>query len=324
MNRPSHLAQIALPDDLELRVNHFLHQNTLHIFNRPEFFMLHSNGRGHYCQLVSSKHSRVLAAIHFTDDGQGILTSPLRGTFGGFSAEEGVGIAVLDSFMDGILTYFCSLGAKRIRIALRPASHDIALFATSFNILLRKGFTIERHELNYVLGVDALPLLDKMEHGNRKRVNKCLRERFQADFCPVHQLPEVYQAISENRARRGYPMSITLKGLQEMAQRFPEQVIAFGVRRGADLVAASVCIRLDRDVLYVFLWGEVAGMETYSPVALLATKIYQYSVDQGITLIDVGTSTENGMPNHGLIRFKRSMGFRECLKLTLSTGPHST
>jgi len=84
------------------------------------------------------------------------------------------------------------------------------------------------------------------------------------------------------------------------------------------MIAASICIAVDKTVFYVFYWGEIDGYQNPSPIPFLAQGLYSYCQKEGFKLMDVGTATVEGNPNHGLIRFKRSLGLGESLKLTFS------
>ena len=62
-------------------------------------------------------------------------------------------------------------------------------------------------------------------------------------------------------------------------------------------------------------WGEDISYIRESPVVILSSGIYDYCSDERISLLDVGTSTMNGFPDPGLLRFKRALGFKESIKL---------
>ena len=109
---------------------------------------------------------------------------------------------------------------------------------------------------------------------------------------------------------------MTYGGIEQMVTTFPDRLVFFGVFAGRDMIASSICIRLSPTVLYVFYWGDLPGWEEYSPVSLLAMTIYDYARRNGYLQLDLGTSTIDGVPNYGLINFKREMGCQESLKLT--------
>jgi hypothetical protein len=114
-------------------------------------------------------------------------------------------------------------------------------------------------------------------------------------------------------------MTMDLPGFLEMTRVFPDRIHCFAVFNPSDLsiVAASICISINPDILYVFYWGDALSNLSYSPITLLASKIYDFARENSYSILDVGTSTINNNPNYGLINFKKNMGFEESIKLTL-------
>jgi lipid II:glycine glycyltransferase (peptidoglycan interpeptide bridge formation enzyme) len=77
-------------------------------------------------------------------------------------------------------------------------------------------------------------------------------------------------------------------------------------------------MRFNRDVVYIFYWCDVAGFSGVSPIVLLAETIYEHARTEGARWMDIGTSTNEGSPNYGLIHFKRNLGCEASLKLAYS------
>jgi hypothetical protein len=309
-----------LDEDHELRIGAFVDHPACHLFNTPRFFRLHAAGKGHYFQLCGRRSGAAVATVHFTEASPGSYRSPARGTFGGFSASEDVTLEVLGRFQRAVEQALASRGARHSQIVLAPASHDLPLFSKSFNVLARSGYAVQSQDLSFDLAVNERPLLERMESGNRKRLNKCLRAGFVAERLAPARYAEAYQVIAANRRRRGFPMTMSYEQVAEMVEGFGERVRVFGVSRSAELIAAAISMAVTDAVLYVAYWGDVDGMQDHSPVVQLAACVYEHCQSSGISLLDAGTSTVAGEPNAGLIRFKRSLGFRESLKLTLAKG----
>jgi hypothetical protein len=262
----------------------------------------------------------VFATLAFYLRGNGAYVSPLKGTFGGISVHQKVEFKVLEGFIQQSVAYLLLKGAKSLSIKLAPSSHGPEVFSVTCNVLLRLGFLVESKELNYDLRVNERSYLERIDYGNVKRIKKCLREGFHAFELETSRFEEASEVIALNRLRRGYPISMTYDQIQEMVLTFPGRIVCFGIASDATkkkLVASSVCILINSKILYVFYWGDIAEMETLSPVAMLASHIYEYMQKNDYEMLDVGTSTINGEPVYGLVNFKRSLGFSESLKLTL-------
>lgn len=256
--------------------------------------------------------------MHFTPTQDGCWRSPARGTFAGYAVAPGLALASLASFHDAVEQRLWALGARHIEILPAPMAHDPAALSNQVYLLHSRGFTVSQCDLNQSLEIDERPLSQRMSYGNRKRLAKCGREGLQCAALGLDALPEVYDTISANRSAKGHAMSMTLAQLQAMAQTFPNNLLLFACRdASAQMVAAAVCLRLDAETLYVFYWGDRPGHATLSPVVALAEAVHARATVLGMKRVDVGTSTMDADANHGLLQFKRGLGFTESLKLRM-------
>lgn len=64
-------------------------------------------------------------------------------------------------------------------------------------------------------------------------------------------------------------------------------------------------------------WGDIDGYSEERPMNLLAENVYEFYQQKGIHVLDIGPSTENGVPNYGLCDFKESIGCQCSSKYTL-------
>ncbi len=314
--------RIALNDRHDLLVDVFAAGPRTHLFNTPTFFHLHAgNGsRDHYFQLADRGGDLALACIHFTEVSPGSWRSPARGTFGSFSQAEAVTPGDLELLLHGVERYLTTLGAEELVMVLPPGGHDAARVADSTRMLLHNGYTILHADINQDLQVDERTLPERMSRGNLKRFRKCEREGWQFVQLPEEHHGQAYQLITDNRRRRGHPLTMTHEGLVTMDRLFPGRVPYFGLVRDGhpdDMAASAICMRIDEHILYVFYWGDAADRQTLSPVVGLAAGIHEYCRHEGIRILDAGISTAQGVPNPGLMRFKHSLGFSESPRATL-------
>jgi hypothetical protein len=311
---------LPFDDQFEIRINWFLPADINHLFNEVAFFRLHTNSCSDiYAQLTRVSDERVFATICFYERGNHEFVSPSRGTFGGLSTDSELSPSRMEAFLVAITDYLCAGGANLLRMKLPPLSHDIAQVSTLCNILSRHGWQATTSDLNFDLRVDASPFTGRLEHGNAKRLRKCIRDDFKSSVLPLDALEPAYAVVSANRARRGHPMTMTFPQVATMRALFPQKMFLFGVSRAGatgSLAAAAICLAVRPEVLYVLYWGDADGMETYSPIVLLASEIYGFCQQHRYALFDAGISTVEGVPNEGLVNFKRRLGFSASLKLT--------
>lgn len=313
---------LQLDDRHDIHFNSFLHAESNHLFNEPDFFELHADSpRDFYAQLTRRSDQAVCATIACYESDNGTFTSPKRGTFGGLGLNRPLDRCTIERFLVAILNHVTHMGGRRLELKCPPISHDLALASVVANALMRHGGTLSGYDLNYDMRVDDRPYLERIEYSNVKRIRKCVRDGFVATELDLSRSQEAYKVISENRKRRGFPMSMTSEQLQMMADRFPGRLHYFATHPDEyrlRMIAAAICLRLTSSILYVFYWGDAADTQQYSPLTLLASRIYDFCQRNGFTILDVGTSTVKSEPNDGLIRFKRGLGFSESLKPTFT------
>ncbi|OBF81050.1 hypothetical protein A5791_06765 [Mycobacterium sp. 852002-51163_SCH5372311] len=247
----------------------------------------------------------------------GVFRSPARGTFGALSHLSGVVHDDLQAFVAEVSGYLQAHGGKVLQVLLPPLQHDPADVSVQYFVFRANGFAESLVDLNYGQTVDDQPFAAKINYANRKRLNKCRREGFEVSAADAERLPDVYGTIAENRAARGYPMTMGEEPLRQMQELFPDNVELYACEHQGQMAAAAICLRLSADVLYVFCWGDRPGYSQYSPVVFIAEHLYQSCQTRGIGLLDVGTATVDLQPNPGLMHFKRALGFSESLKFRL-------
>ena len=311
---------LILPIDskYEIKVNYFIESEANHIFNTSDFFEIHRTERAFYFQLCKKDSDIVLGTIHFTEIAPNFFKSPAKGTFGGFVIQENIEFNICEQFIRAVDNYLWHISAKKIEIIMPPMCHNSSLFSLTYNIMIRLGYAVENHELNYSLVVDNICFFEKINHGNRKRLNKCLREGFIAKELDYSVYNQAYSVILENRIRRGFIFSMQYEQILQMVYTFPEKIKFFGVFNQDIIVCSSICIVINPLILYVYAWGDIDNMQNYSPITLLANYIYEYAQKKAFQIVDLGTSTVLGEPNIGLIKFKKNLGCQESLKLSFS------
>lgn len=285
------------------------------LFNHPDFYNLHKTKSSVYLSFYLD--SKLIGLIHFTETENLTYRSPYRGTYGNISFKEGLDLQVKYECVEKLEAHMKALGAKNIEILSEPFSHHLHNSASLFNVYLSRGFEIHRQEINHTLSVDQHLLIEKMMRNNKKRLNKCERENFIFEqVFSDDEIKKVYLTIKENRESKGYKVSMDLGQIMEMYSVFPNDIYFFKASQNRENCAASICMRLNKNVLYVFYWGDKPGFEQYSPVAFLANGIYAFAQQRNFVLIDAGTSSINGLPNFGVATFKENLGFTISPKIT--------
>lgn len=288
----------------------------LDLFNTRAFQRLHETPRA-ACFTLRADGEPVAGAA-FSQAEEGVWRSPLRGSYGGFQFALGarLDLAASRALIAGVRE---RLRARRLELTLPPMVYRPQEIACWLNELFLQGFTVSRHELSCAIAIGA-PFRDQLDSGNRKRLARCEREGLAFRELEAGGHREAYEVVAQNRRERGFPITMTWPELSRMFETFPGRVRSFTVSRGARAIAAAVCMAVNQRVLYVFYWGELGEARGLSPVTFLAAQLYALCQREQFELLDLGTSTEHGEPNAGLIRYKRALGATESIKLWLSRG----
>lgn len=279
--------------------NGFLPEPSVPIFFRREYIGLHG---GTYYQVV--ENGRALTGIWLKDG-----RSPGRATFGGLSQKVRAELA--HEFLQEI-----ALKHGLREVVLPPCDHDPEHAAIQINALSRLGFQMTP-DLNYSAIIDSSTLAERMEDGNRKKLEKCRAAGFRAWELHRSDWGRAHAILTANRERSGHTLSMTFEDVLRLAEAFPNGIMTYyGVSAEHTLMAAALALDITPTICYVYAWGDSEKSE-YAPTVMLAEEIYSSCRSRQIKIMDVGISTENGIPNHGLIGFKRSLGFRGSLKATM-------
>ena len=256
-------------------------------------------------------------AFHAAAAGSGRFASPGRGPYGGFDVAEAVDDEGYDAFVAGAESALHRAGGRTIEVALPPLCHG-QRHPHRLVALCRRGFRVVRQELNQAIPIGPRSFADQATQGTRKRIGKAVRAGVRAERLPRPEHRAGYDAIVDNRRKKGRCMSMPWSDVEAMEAAFPARTHLFGAWHAGGLVAAALCVTVNPRILYVHAWGETEGAEALSPVSLLAAEVYAFAQASGATLLDLGTSSVHGIVDPGLAGFKRSLGAAPSLKLWLS------
>lgn len=216
----------------------------------------------------------------------------------------------------------CALenGVKSITIFLPPDIYDRQENAKMINALLGNGYEIANQELNYSLRVVDLDLEKykaEIQHNARKNLNIALKSGLELVTCSsLEQKKEAYEVIRINRESKGYPLRMTLEQVLSTIEVVKHDM--FLVKKEDRSIAAALVYYVTAEIVQVVYWGDIPDVGEYKPINFLAYELIKYYQERNIHQIDIGPSTENGVPNFGLCSFKESIGCEVSAKYRLT------
>jgi hypothetical protein len=251
----------------------------------------------------------------------GVLVSGHSAPFGGFDlAREHEPPARVAALVDHAVGAARADGLRAIRIRLAPPCWSPAAPTVQF-ALLNAGFRVVRAELNQHLEpgpgyVAALRSPARRALGHLERDPGFV-------FGDAPSPAAAHALLAANRAARGRRLALDAAYVQRAREALGPDVVRMAeLRHDGRPVAAALTYRVTARRELVVAWGDHGHGLARSPMNLLALRLVQRAVAEDVVLLDLGVSNVPGpdgalTADPGLAQFKRSVGARETVRLTV-------
>lgn len=214
--------------------------------------------------------------------------------------------------------YFKEKEIRLIRITLPPTFYDEKNINKFTNSLLNLGATIEKLDLNFQIDLNKVRLNQYGElitYAARKNLNISLVKGNTFIISDESRYKEVYEIIAKNRSYKGYPLRMSFEQVKQTMQIVKHS--CFIVENNGKSVASAIVFEVNPDVAQVIYWGDIPNVSELKCMNFLSYNVVEYYKDRGFKFLDIGPSTEDGIPNIGLCDFKESIGCDISSKFTL-------
>jgi hypothetical protein len=286
-----------------------------YLFNEPFHMRKQPCTQVFTCYLIHKKQQKAYARFSlFGQQEKGI--SPCRGPFGSVELNPLLPLPFLECFIQFIDHLAVKQGMAQIEIKSYPFCYQPQVSALITATLLQQKYHILHTDLNYHLPVTKESFSTLVHLSVKRRLQKCIKKGFTFGEETEPDFTAVYAMIVQSRQRKGYPVSMNFADFQQLFIDFPGIYKIFAVKDHSKLIAVTVAVQINQQILYYFLPAHDPDYNTYSPMVLLIKGLYDYCQQAGFVLLDLGISTDKGEPNYGLIRFKQNMGAISSLKLS--------
>lgn len=268
-----------------------------------------------FIELNKGKTERV---IRLADDGEkpgigliagikgGMIQSPFSAPFGGFHfRNEIMYISEIDQFITGLQEYIVAQVLQGMEITLPPDIYHSSFNTKSVNAFIRKGF---QPALPEITGWVDLNLFQGnfTQKNSREYFRQALRNGLSFDItADAEEKEHIYELIRQNRAKFGRPIFMTFKDILNTSALWPTDFFKVIAKDGT-LVASAIFYRSHPEIVYALFWGDNETGRPLRAMDFLAFNLWLYYKELGYKYIDLGVSTEAGIPNEGLLRFKES------------------
>lgn len=280
--------------------------NPLHVFDTVGFSELNRH-KVKSLRYLAFSDTKVRAGIVAGERADGLF-SPFSAPFGGFSVRGRQRLSCMYECASLLKDYARQSGLPFF-VTLPPLVYDVSQLSKWVNVLQCCGRTV-CVDLNYHFD---LPLFQSYEEHIERNARKNLHHALAEDLVLVKldsscydDVERAYRVISENRREHGYPLRMSLQEVISTVKIVPADFFVM-THDGIDVAAAQI-YRVAAGVAQVIYWGDLRAYSRLRTMNALAYRLFEYYSSSGMKVLDIGPSTENGVPNHGLCEFKEGIG----------------
>lgn len=306
--------EIQRVDSLEYK-NYF--PSTYHIFNSVLFSELNKDK---CCELhyLLFKDSKVRFGIILGEKDE-FLCSPFSAPFGGFCFNRNERIEYFEQAVALLREYGKGLN-KPIKVSLPPVIYNPTTISKSVSAFMRGGAIIEYVDLNFQFEVEKWADYEKyIDRSAKKNLHNSQKTDFifqQLDSENETDVTRAYKVIKQNREERGFPLRMTLQAVRDTVKVIPADFFVL-TYNGIDVAAAQV-FHVSASIAQVIYWGDLPEYAGLRVMNYFTYKVFEHYYSKGLKILDIGPSTENGIPNYGLCEFKENIGCTVSSKYTFT------
>ena len=282
-----------------------------HVYNSVPFNLLNSK-KCDYVRFLLFKDAKPRLGLILGASGD-TVSSPFSAPFGGFTfLSDQLNQQHIDDALVLLDDYLKSQSIHYIKMILPPLCYNNLFLSKLINSLNRYGYSTSSVELNYVF------LTSLFDQDYEKTLLHNARKKLQTSFLyplvfkKTSDLKAAYEVIAINRKERGFPLRMTFEQVEKTAEII--RCDAFVVEFEQTLIASAIVFRVAQDIAQVIYWGDLQDYTYIRTMNFLSYKVFEYYKNKKLRIVDIGPSTENGIPNLGLCEFKESIGCNIDLK----------
>ena len=234
--------------------------------------------------------------------------SMVKSSFGGMDFASFADGFDASDMVDVLFDFLVEKKISTCLIHAFPQCYDSYAHDLMEHTLLSRGFEVLYTDITHYLQPAGKPFDTLIDPDERTHLNFARKHGWKFLQLGPEELPAAFDLILRSKRLKGYPSTLTLEELQNNFRLFPDNFLLFGIYDGDELRAASVCIRINDNVLYDISHGDNPEKRKHSSIVPLIQGLYYFARENRYSLLDLGISTVKGEKNEGLFNFKRKMG----------------
>ena len=248
---------------------------------------------------------------------ENLLCCPYSAPFSIFESNKEERLEHYERFVQELKEFALKKG-KNLRIVLPPSIYG-SVVSKMFSSLMRSDARVVYTDLNYHYPLYKFAhYCDFLERGTRNKFYNSQKNDFQfvkLDTSIDCDVERAYCVIKQNRKERGFPLRMTLQDVLATRKIIKADFFVMSYE-GVDVAAAQV-FHVAKDMAQVIYWGDLPQYSHLRTMNFFTYKVFEYYSQTNIQILDIGPSTEEGIPNYGLCEFKENIGCEVTLKHTM-------
>ena len=285
-----------------------------HVYNEASFALLNRTKAPDGVHFLALGDHKTRFGITLGDR-DGKLLSPFSAPFGGFDVK---GVQTLQNMAEAVrlVADYAGSHGKRLVVTLPPLIYGETQISKWVNAFISAGFK-PTVDLNYYFPLSRFDnYTGNIDRSARKNLHRAEKEDFafvKLDSSDKDAVLRAYNVIRVNREEHGYQLRMSFEQVWETVTNVVEADF-FILRHGNDDVAAAQVYHVADGIAQVIYWGDKRQYSAMRPMNMLAYCVFRHYRDAGFRILDIGPSTEDGIPSFGLCEFKENIGCSATLK----------
>lgn len=221
--------------------------------------------------------------------------------------------------LEALKSFAYEEGYKIIELTFPPLFYDEREITYWTNAGFLVGGKIKKIDLNYAINLDVIEKTgySTLLSYNAKKNLRIAKEKGNTfSVCQTEdEFYIAYDIIRQNREAKGYPLKMNYEQVRWTKNLLNGKF--FVVSNQEKKLASAIVFEPTPNVAQVIYWGDVPSVSEYKSVNYMAEQLAMFYLDQGFHFLDIGPSTEEGVPNYGLCDFKEGIGCEVTPKFTM-------
>lgn len=290
------------------------------VFNKPEFLEINREHADEIRYLIiyrdNSPRFRVCFGIK-----EGGAYCPFSAPFSYIvPVKPHLGVQAYEDAVSALDEYFCRNKIAKATMTFPPDFYDKENVDTWIQVMLRAGWEIDVVDLSF--GLNLRDIGDRYSEVLARNARKNLRIAMDAGLklreCnSMEEKAKAYDIIRKNRESKGYPLRMSEEQVMKTIEVVPAKMFIVSCEEQHEDLAAALVYDVTDQIAQVVYWGDIPGFPEKKVINYLAYELLQIYDARGFSYLDIGPSTENGIPNYGLCDFKDGIGCERSMKFRL-------